>query len=174
MLMRHLCQVFSYAVQVDCLRTAADIGQFKFSNLWEQRLRLIGKMRRYFMHKRCGEVSEVVCVRMFPKMARTHSTSQLLNAREILLNQNRTGPKQISHQCFQDWVCPRSLCCAACVGYAIQFAENSIHGQPQISAGCFDRLFSMAAVLDSKLLEHLNCRWLASGYFTNSLFGVDH
>jgi hypothetical protein len=111
---------------------------------------------------------------MFPKMARTYSATQLLNAREILLNQNRAGTKQISHQGFQDWVCPRSRCCAVCVGYAIQFAENSIHGQPQMSAGCFDRLVSMAAVLDSKLLEHFDCRWLAVRYFADSLFGVDH
>jgi hypothetical protein len=94
---------------------------------------------------------------MFPKMTRTHSTSQSLNAREILLNQNRAGPKQLSHQRFEDWVCPWSFCCAVRVGYAIQFAENSLSGQPEVFAYCFDRIFSMAAVLDPKLLEHLNC-----------------
>src|ERR1035437_6005765 len=75
MLMCHLCQVFPNAVQVDCCGTAAHIGQFKFSNLREQCLRLIGKMRCYFMRKRCREVSEVDCIGMFPKMARTHSMS---------------------------------------------------------------------------------------------------
>lgn len=174
MLMCHVRQIIAYAVHMDRRGTAAHIGQFKFSNLRKQYLRLIRKMRRNLMRKRCRKVSDVDCVGMFPKMARTHSTSQLLNAWEILLNQNRAGPKQISHQCFQDWVCPRSFCCAACVDYAIQFAENAIHGQPQISAGCFDCLFSMAAVLDPKLLEHFDCRRLAVGYFTYSLFGVDH
>ena len=174
MLMCHVCQIIAYAVQMDCRGTTAHIGQFKFSNLRKQYLRLIRKMRRNLMRKRCRKVSDVDCFGMFPKMARTHAASQLLNAWEILLNQNRAGPKQISHQCFQDWVCPRSFCCAVRVGYAIQFVENSINGQPQIFAGSFDRLFSVAAVLDSKPLKHFDCRRLASGYLTYSLFCVDH
>ena len=70
---------------------------------------------------------------MFPKMTRTHSTGELLNTREILLNQNGAGPKQLSHQRFQDWVCPRSFCCAIRIGYAIpiRFGSTPLTGNPR-------------------------------------------
>ena len=95
MFMCHMRQLIAHLVEIASPRTASHISQLEFSNFGKDRLCLFCEMRLYFMLKRCREVTKMESIRMFAKIARTHSMSKVLNAREILLNKNLASPKQI-------------------------------------------------------------------------------